>query len=118
MDDVDSFSVPDSDSDTSEVEIDSFFQKSTPKVADFVLVEFANKKSVKYFVGQITEIISASLEVMVNFLRKSQANFLFPTIRDEGVVLQETIKKFLPAPQIRRGHYNFKIPFPHIICIG
>ncbi|KAK9728654.1 Myb/SANT-like DNA-binding domain [Popillia japonica] len=35
LDDVDSFSVPDSDSDTSEVEIDSFFQKSTPKVAAY-----------------------------------------------------------------------------------
>lgn len=45
LDDVDSFSVPDSDSDTSEVEIDNFFQKSTPKVADFVLVEFAKRKA-------------------------------------------------------------------------
>lgn len=116
LDDIYPF-LPTSDSDNSEVEADNFFEVCSPKMGDFVFVEFSRKKGTTYFVGQVTESSPTASEVLVNFLRKKEANFHFPQIKDEGLVPIENVKKVMPVPEVRRGHYKFKIKLPNV-CIG
>ena len=60
-----------------------------PKLGDFVLVEFAGKKSRRYFVGKVTENTKSSDEITINFMRRNKkCNFTFPIIRT-GLLLHE-----------------------------
>lgn len=78
----------------------------------FVLVKFATKKSIKYFVGQVTAVDTD--EFIVNFLRKVGKKFVFPNVKDEATVLIDDIVRVLPQP-INTGGTNrlqnsFKFP--------
>lgn len=64
----------------------------------FVLVKFATKKTLKYYIGQVVEIHSGQFEVTVNFLRKQGNNFIFPTIEDQSTIDFDNIVLHLPSP--------------------
>lgn len=115
LDDIDLLAE---ESDGSSISEDGFFEVCCPKIKDFVLVEFQRKKGKLYFVGEVTENDILSTEILVNFLRKQKKHFYFPTIKDEGLVSRESVRKVLPKPEIRRGYFNFKIRFPNNITIG
>lgn len=112
LDDVNPYGT----SDDSDVEED-FCETSSPRVGDYVFVAFASKKSKTYYVGRVMEENSSTSDSLVNFLRKERAHFHFPSIKDEALVPRDWVKKVLPIPNVRRGHYTFKIKFPNVnIC--
>lgn len=64
---------------------------------DFILVRFASKKLVKYFVGQISSKISDS-EYSVNFLKKAPGQrCIFPDVEDTSPISLEDIVMKLPV---------------------
>lgn len=69
------------------------------KVQDYVLVAFRTKKSIKYYVGQITGDNNED-DYKVNFLRKQTEGmkFCFPQIMDKSIVRAEDIVMKLPTP--------------------
>ena len=77
----------------------------------------SKEKGKSYFVGEVTENDILSTEILVNFLRRRKKHFYFPTIKDEGLVSRESVRKVLPKPEIRRGYLHFKIRFPNKITI-
>lgn len=71
---------------------------------DFLLVKLANKKSIKYFVAQVSEKISLT-EFKVSFLKKRDGSFTFvePDIPDMSSVSTEDCIFKLPQPSIVGG---------------
>jgi len=69
-------------------------------VNSFLLVKFETKKSVHYYVGQVTDKYGPT-EFKVSFLRKKAGswNFAFPSIKDEGTVYLADVVLLLPKPQ-------------------
>jgi hypothetical protein len=66
---------------------------------DYVLVKFATKKTIKFFVGQIETKISES-EFLVNFFKKTGPNvFVFPDQKDDSQISLSDIVRKLPAPE-------------------
>lgn len=66
------------------------------KVDAFVLVKFATKKTITYYVGQIKEILQD--ECIINFLRKKNEKFLFPAVEDVASVSRDDLELVLPQP--------------------
>lgn len=64
----------------------------------FVLVKFATKKTLKYYVGKVVEIHTGQFEVTVNFLRKHGNNYIFPTVEDQSTIDFDNIVLHLPSP--------------------
>lgn len=83
-------------------------------VADYCLVRFPTKKSVRYFVGQIKEI-QLNEEYKINFLRcknKRHGKFIWPNVEDMSVVPLTDIEKRLPTPTDQgRGRLIFNLDF-------
>lgn len=90
---------------TEEMSEESDFQDETPvisvniKEGCFVLVKFAKKTSVLYYVGQVLKKYSPT-EYKVSFLRKKPgtSKFVFPTTKDEGTVyISDVVHTLLPS---------------------
>lgn len=84
---------------------------------DFVLVRFATKKTIKYFVGQISSKIS-DYEFFVNFLKMAPGQrFIFPDKEDTSSISPKDIILRLPPPIKKAGtsrsnsFYKFCINF-------
>lgn len=84
------------------------------KIGDWVLVQFQGKKNTLYYVGKVLERTKNMFKV--TFCKKQGASFVFPLVTDEAEVERLQIKKKLPYPKERRGHFNFPLKFPNI-CI-
>lgn len=87
-------------------------QISKKAVGDWILVKFAGKKSIKYYVGQVLDENN-----MVKFARKkkllnNKSVFKFPDIDDISEVYDNDITMLLPTPVIeRRGEISFQVSF-------
>ena len=84
-------------------------------VDDWVLVKFAGKRNIIYYVGQVIEI--KKQEVEIKFCRKSafftkKSIFKFPFVDDVSIVSETDIVRLLPNPEIgRRGEISFQMSF-------
>ncbi|XP_067929421.1 uncharacterized protein [Watersipora subatra] len=65
-------------------------------IGSFVVVKYSSSKFVAYHVGQIQNIEDDS--VKINFLRRCGDSFVWPDVKDEDVVLQDSIETILPNP--------------------
>lgn len=73
------------------------------EVSSFVLVRFATTKTIKYFVGQIKEVLPDE-EYKVSFLRKyREKKFVFPNVDDVSVIQRADIVLHLPEPKNTGG---------------
>lgn len=85
---------------------------------DWLLVKFATKKTIKYFVAQIQEISDMN-EPFVKFARKANSKrkgsvFIFPETDDMSLISNDDIECILPKPAVcRRGQFQFPIDFSY-----
>ncbi|KAJ8918209.1 hypothetical protein NQ315_014077 [Exocentrus adspersus] len=73
---------------------------------DWLLVKFATKKTIQYFVGQIQDISDMN-ESFVKFARRAKAArkstiFVFPETEDTSLISDEEIQCILPKPTVCR----------------
>ena len=75
------------------------------KPNNFVFVQFANKKKVVHYVGQIELQLEDKTKFSIWFLRKKRMvlNFFFPDVSDASVVNFENIVRKLPEPEFTGG---------------
>lgn len=68
------------------------------KQQSFVLVRFTTKKTIKYYVGEIKEVLPDN-EFIISFLRRYKENkFVFPNVEDVSTVHINDIELHLPHP--------------------
>lgn len=101
--------------DENELESEFFEKVGSINVDDYVLVEFAGKVEPLYYVGVVMKCEGE--DVTVNFMKKGKLQFIFPQAKDESIIRMETIKKILPPPTVRRGHFTFNVIFPKTITV-
>ena len=102
--------------DEHEVDETDFFENvCSVNVDDYVLVQFVGKVKPLYYIGIVTKC--ENQEVTVNFMKRGKLQFIFPQAKDESVIQMKTIKKILPPPSERRGHFTFKVIFPKTITL-
>lgn len=82
---------------------------------DYVLVAFIceNKKDIRYFAGEVTDISDSAAEITVNFLRKKALKdiyFVFPDVKDQQTVPKKDIIAKLPLKRVARGRFYFQLP--------
>lgn len=84
------------------------------KVNGFVLVRFATKKTLKYYIGQVTEIHPQDDEYIVSFLRYQHKKFVFPLVPDISTIMKSDIEMRLPEPTNTGGtaRMNNSFVFP------
>ena len=100
-----SFSIS-SDSDESDISIENFDTEKDPldiDKADFILVEFAGKKSKSYYIGQVINKVN-DFEITTKFLRRADQQkhgkmfFVFPEKDDISTIERDAIVVKLSAP--------------------
>nr|CAI5818512.1 unnamed protein product [Callosobruchus analis] len=70
-----------------------------PQEGEYVLVEFATKKKVLYYVGKILQTRNRDLEYQISFLRQNHQNkFRVPNVPDISFVKEDDVKLILPKP--------------------
>lgn len=71
-------------------------------INDYVLVKFAGKKSIKYFVGKILSEISNDSEYDISYLRRRNKSnkFVYPNVPEVASVLAQDIVMILPVPTL------------------
>lgn len=83
----------------------------------YVVVQFSTKKTLKYFIGKVTETkdddqYSLEESYIVKFMRKAvntSLGYIFPEVDDVSVVNIMDIKAVLSTPTVgRRGNFLFK----------
>lgn len=84
---------------------------SSPKVGNFVIVQFVTKRSCKHFIGQVLEVCDE--EYNIKFMRKCLKNgFVFPQVDDISFIKEQDIIKVLKQPlEVRRGIHKFDCEF-------
>ena len=100
-----SFSIS-SDSDELDISIENFDTEKDPldiDKADFILVEFAGKKSKSYYIGQVINKVN-DFEITTKFLRRADQHkhgkmfFVFPEKDDISTIERDAIVVKLSAP--------------------
>lgn len=103
--------IPDSKS--SDDDISEKTKEKDLKISGYVLVRFATKKQIKFYVGQVKEILED--EIVVLFLRRKNDKFVFPTVEDKASVDKSDITVILSDPLITgataRTNSAFKFNF-------
>nr|CAI5851175.1 unnamed protein product [Callosobruchus analis] len=75
-----------------------------PQEGEYVLVEFATKKKVLYYVGKILQTRNRDLEYQISFLRQNHQNkFRVPNVPDISFVKEDDVKLILPKPICSRS---------------
>ncbi|KAF5270705.1 hypothetical protein FQA39_LY01443 [Lamprigera yunnana] len=95
-DDIDYASDLDSPNDRVTCDLDRI------KVDSFVLVRFPTKKTIRYYVGCLTDVLKEN-EFNITFLRRHGQNFTYSDVPDTGHVLLEDIVLHLSQPVEVRG---------------
>lgn len=74
-------------------------------IDDFVLVKFATKKSIVYYVAVVKNVLAGGYEYEVQYLRRRLPGwiFLFPAVNDVATVAREDISLKLPKPEEHKG---------------
>lgn len=100
-----------------DVDEEDFLERvESVKDHDYVLVEFpSGKNRVLYYVGIVLNTNIDGVEV--KFMKKGKVQFVFPQAEDISVVKMEQIKKVMPVPNVRRGHFNFQLRFPKTMTV-
>lgn len=102
--------------DESEIDESEFFEMvESVNVDDYVLVQFMGKVKPLYYVGVVTKC--EGQDVTVNFMKRGKLQFIFPQAKDESIIQVNSIKKILPSPTVRRGHFTFQVIFPKTITV-
>ena len=94
-----------------EMQNENDFVVHTVTVADWTVVGFANKKTNKMYVGQLTEKSSC---LKAKFCRRigTTSTFHWPNVEDRSIIQPDEILKCLPPPVIdKRGKIKFDILF-------
>lgn len=85
-------------------------QDCTLEVNKWVLVQYATKKTIRHYVGQIIEKMEE--EWKIKFARFSKGMFIWPQEEDTDSIREEDIVRILPQPTTdRRGRFSFSIDF-------
>lgn len=89
---------------------DPYIDPNDLNVGSFIVVQFPTKKTIRYFIGIILEIVNTdSISYTTKFFRKNKNEFSFPTIDDISDVAFGDIIKVLSKPSVsRRGLYSFR----------
>lgn len=77
-----------------------------PNEGEYVLVEFATKKTLVFYVGKVLEGNVNTEEYYINFLRiksRDVEQFIEPQIKDAAYVKEQDIKYILPKPEENGG---------------
>ncbi|KAF5302958.1 hypothetical protein FQR65_LT19049 [Abscondita terminalis] len=71
-------------------------------INDYVLVKFAGKKSIRYFVGKILSEISDDSEYDISYMRRRNKSnkFCYPTVPEVASVMSQDIVMILPVPTL------------------
>lgn len=67
-------------------------------INSYILVKFVTKKTIKYYVGRVTEIMKNTNEVNVTFLRRHGNNFTYPDVSDAAIVPEDDVVLHLGQP--------------------
>lgn len=67
------------------------------KIGDFLLVKYCTKKTQKYYIGEVEEIVDG--KYLTNFLRKKGIGFTFPQVTDKDLIELEQVELKLPKPK-------------------
>lgn len=72
-----------------------------PQEGEYVLVEFATKKTKIYYIGKVIESRNRKLEYYISFLRQKGVNkFRMPNEPDLSYIRENDIKLILPKPTV------------------
>lgn len=83
------------------------------EVEEWVLVQYATKKSIRHYVGQITG--KEDDDWITKFTRRHKKAFIWPQQEDVDIVASENIVTILDKPTVdRRGRFVFPIKFDAI----
>lgn len=69
-----------------------------PREGEYVLVEFASKKQLLYYVAKVLEERNDTLELYVSYLRHKKGRFSMPNTPDLAYAKDDNIKLLLPTP--------------------
>lgn len=79
-------------------------EKPLPRLAqegEYVLVEFATKKKILYYVGKVLQTRNKDLEYQISFLRQNrQHKFCLPDVPDISFIKEQDVKFILPKPTV------------------
>ncbi|CAH1101673.1 unnamed protein product [Psylliodes chrysocephalus] len=67
------------------------------EIGDFLLVKYCMKKTQKYYVGEVEEIVKG--KYLTSFLRKKENGFTFPQVTDKDLIELEQVELKLPKPR-------------------
>lgn len=99
-----------------EGELDIIKDVSEIALNDWALVQFASKKCIKHFIGQIVTVENGDIHIKYarksNTFFKKKSVFTFPIVEDCYVTAKQDIVSILPPPNIgRRGEICFSVSF-------
>ncbi|KAK9719051.1 Plasma-membrane choline transporter [Popillia japonica] len=92
------------------VENDFVDDHGTIEVNRWVLVQYATKKTTKYYVGKVIEKNGAD-EWQIKFARFRTNKFIWPNVEDEDIVDSANIVRILPEPTEDRRGITFSVKF-------
>lgn len=92
------------------VENDFVDDHGTIEVNRWVLVQYATKKTTKYYVGKVIEKNGAD-EWQIKFARFRKNKFIWPNVEDEDIVDSANIVRILPEPTEDRRGITFSVKF-------
>lgn len=85
---------------------------SVVEINSWVLVQYASKKFVKHYVGQVMDKDKDEDVWHVKFLKWKKDLFIWPVIEDTDSIRYNDIIKILPKPTTtRRGYLKFNVKF-------
>jgi len=84
-------SLPEPESKTQDADVAVTLSEPV-KFANWVVVQFAGKKTSKFFVGQVVEDKDPD-DVTVKFLKKSRSVFLWPSVEDISAVARSDVSR-------------------------
>ncbi|CAB3244887.1 unnamed protein product [Arctia plantaginis] len=110
-------SISEIDSPTGEEDKENVAEEAKSQSIDiktWVIVKYALKKGLKYYVGVVQKKVGSRWEV--KFVRRKGATFAWPLIKDTDEVTADCIVKILPNPEItKRGIIYFDYKFRNMI---
>ena len=111
------FGEPNIESERGDDELETMISKEKATKSDWVLVEFATKRCIKYYAGNIATVLRDEKDgdFVCNFLQKKANNqFIWPEQKDQSIIDVSQIKMFLPRPNDLMWHkYKVFICLPY-----
>lgn len=67
------------------------------KIGDFLLVKYCTKKTQKYYIGEVEEMVDG--KYLINFFRKKGTGFILPQVPYKDLIEFEQVELKLPKPK-------------------